>query len=173
MVSTMINNICYNMYRTTFVVKIINNIIKGKIDIKERQILLLGDRRKQLEDIYNLIVEADICSVGYYVGGMKQEKLKESESKQLLLATFAMAKEGLDIKTLNCLILASPKRDIIQAVGRILRQSHKDVQPLIVDIIDNFSVFKGQAAVRNRLYKKRNYKIQNFKYDLDKKTLIE
>ena len=114
-----------------------------------------------------MIVKSNICSVGYYVGGMKREKLKKSESKQLLLATYAMAKEGLDIKTLNCLILASPKKDIIQAVGRIMRQNHKTIKPLIVDFVDNFSIFTNQAKIRQRLYKKRKYNIKNINYNLD------
>ena len=131
--------------------------------------MVLTDRRKHLEDIYELVVKSNICSVGYYVGGMSRDKLKKSESKQLLLATYAMAKEGLDIKTLNCLILASPKKDIVQAVGRILRQKHKTIKPLIVDIVDNFSIFRNQAKIRQRLFKKRKYNIKNINYNLDNK----
>ena len=167
MVSTMINNICYNLHRTTYIVKVISQIIGDTTDINERQILVLGDRKQQLKDIFEIVVKANICSVGYYIGGMKQEKLKKSEEKQLILATYPMAKEGLDIKTLNCLILASPKRDIIQAVGRILRKTHETIKPLIVDFVDTFSVFKSQSQVRNRLYKKRDYKILNINYDID------
>lgn len=166
-VSTMINNICYNLKRSIYIVKVINKIIKNYTNINDRQILVLTDRRKHLEDIFNLVVKSNICSVGYYVGGMKQEKLKESESKQLLLATYAMAKEGLDIKTLNCLILASPKRDIIQAMGRILRKTHETIRPLIIDFVDNFSVFKSQAKERHRVYKRRKYNIREIKACFD------
>ena len=52
---------------------------------------------------------------------MKQPLLVESESKHIVLATYAMAAEALDIKTLNTLVMVSPKTDIIQSVGRILR----------------------------------------------------
>lgn len=166
-VSTMINNICYNLPRTIYIVKIINNIIKGFFNICDRQILILSDRRRHLEDIYNIVVKSNICSVGYYVGGMKNDKLKKSEEKQLLLGTYAMAKEGLDIKTLNCLILASPKKDIIQAVGRILRKTHAKIKPLIIDVIDNFSIFTNQARARNKLFKKRDYNIKTVKYNID------
>tara|TARA_B110000037_G_scaffold220059_1_gene286747 strand:- start:95 stop:1480 length:1386 start_codon:yes stop_codon:yes gene_type:complete len=171
-VSTMINNICYDLSRTIYIVKIISNIIKDYIHIQDRQILILTDRRRHLDDIFNIVVKSNICSVGYYVGGMKKEKLKISESKQLILATYAMAKEGLDIKTLNCLILASPKKDIIQAVGRILRQKHTAIKPLIIDVIDNFSIFRNQAKIRNKLYKNRKYNISEFKYDIDNKNIV-
>ena len=83
---------------------------------------------------------------------MKKDKLHESESKQLILGTYSMAKEGLDIKSLNCLILASPKSDIIQSIGRILRQKHEDIIPKIIDIVDNFSIFKNQAIKRFKVF---------------------
>ena len=34
-----------------------------------------------------------------------------------------MAEEGLDIKTLTTLIMATPKVDVTQSVGRILRKN--------------------------------------------------
>ncbi len=36
-----------------------------------------------------------------------------------------MASEGMDIPKLNTIILGSPKSDIVQSVGRILRQNNK------------------------------------------------
>ena len=53
---------------------------------------------------------------------MKQKDLKESESKDVMLGTFSMASEGMDIPKLNTIVLASPKSDVIQSVGRILRE---------------------------------------------------
>ena len=38
--------------------------------------------------VIELVTTNNICSVGYYVGGMKQRDLKKSESKQLILATY-------------------------------------------------------------------------------------
>ena len=64
--------------------------------------------------------------------------------------------EGLDIKTLTTLILATPKTDIEQAVGRILREKHE--QPLVIDIVDNHEVFKKQWDKRKAYYLKNNYK---------------
>ena len=58
-------------------------------------------------------------TVGYYVGGMKEKDLKISETKTVILATYSMAAEALDIKTLTTLFLLTPKTDVQQAVGRI------------------------------------------------------
>jgi len=88
---------------------------------------------------------------------MKQKDLKISENKQIVIATYSMASEGLDIKTLTTLILATPKTDVEQAVGRIMRIKHE--QPLIIDIIDQHDIFKKQWAKRRIFYQKNNYKI--------------
>ena len=162
--STMINNIAYCKIRTYAIIKFIVDTLNEHY---ERQILLLSDRKQQLEDIYNLVTENDYCSVGYYIGGMKEAQRKESETKQLILGTFSMAKEGLDIKSLNCLILATPKSDIIQSIGRILRQKHDNLNPKIIDIVDTFSVFNNQAKKRLSVYKKRKYNVEDIMIDID------
>jgi len=68
-----------------------------------------------------------------------------------------MAAEGLDIKSLTTLVMATPKTDIEQSVGRILREKHGT--PVVVDIIDEHDPFKNQWAKRKVFYKKQNYKI--------------
>ena len=88
---------------------------------------------------------------------MKQKNLQETELKQIVLATYAMAAEALDIKTLSTLVMVTPKTDITQSVGRILRVKHAN--PVIVDIIDAHDPFKKQWAQRKRFYKKNNYSI--------------
>ena len=73
-----------------------------------------------------------------------------------------MTSEGFDKKGLDTLILASPKSDIVQIVGRILRDKKEDRRhvPLIVDIIDNFSMFPNQASKRLAYYKKMQYVVE-------------
>ena len=53
--------------------------------------------------------------------------------------------------------MATPKTDIEQAVGRILREKHGS--PVVVDIIDEHQLFKNQWTKRKSFYKKQNYKI--------------
>jgi len=96
-------------------------------------------------------------SVGYYVGGMKEADLKASESRKVIIATYAMASEGLDIKTLTTLIMASPKTDVCQSVGRILRVKHG--RPLVIDIVDQQDIFRNQWHKRRAYYVKQNYDI--------------
>jgi superfamily II DNA or RNA helicase len=91
---------------------------------------------------------------------MKEEKLKESESKTIILATYAMASEGLDIKTLTTLVMATPKSDVCQSVGRILRSKHET--PMVIDIVDNHTLFQNQYKKRCTYYKSKNYLIEQY-----------
>jgi superfamily II DNA or RNA helicase len=79
-----------------------------------------------------------------------------------------MANEGLDIPTLNGLVLSTPKSDIIQSIGRICRMKHENIQPLIIDMVDKFSIFENQSKKRFAVYKKKKYQIEDITYNLEK-----
>ena len=161
--STMISKLCSYNRRSELIVKIVDHLIKNGGD--KRQIMILGHNKVLLHYLYDSLKNKNIAngSIGYYMGGMKQDELKESETKQVIIGTYSMASEGLDIKTLNTLIMATPKSDIVQTVGRILRSDFH--QPLVVDLIDSHDVFKRQYYTRNRFYKKQNYKVEKYTSD--------
>ena len=137
-----------------------------------RKTLVLSDRREHLKYLKEQIEENKDynITVGYYLGGMKQEALKETEGKNVMLGTFAMASEGFDCKELDTIILASPKSNIEQAVGRILRQEIKErvFVPLVIDICDEFSLFAKQKLKKINFYKKNKYNINFFDNDDNK-----
>jgi superfamily II DNA or RNA helicase len=153
--SSMIVKLCNYNRRSDFIVRIIGDLIE---EDPEKQIMVLCHNRSLLTYLYDAVEHRKIASVGYYVGGMKQANLQATETKQIVLATYAMAAEALDIKTLSTLIMVTPKTDITQSVGRILRVKHE--KPIIVDIIDNHDIFQNQWAQRKRFYKKSNYRIR-------------
>jgi superfamily II DNA or RNA helicase len=108
------------------------------------------------------------------VGGMKEAALKQSESKNIIIATYSMAAEALDIKSLTTLLMATPKTDVTQSIGRILRTKHS--QPLVIDIVDSHEVFQKQWGKRKAYYKKQNYEMKkttSLDYFKDKWTPIE
>ena len=151
----MINNICDFEDRNLF----IYNKIKEFYNMG-RKILILTDRRNHILNLLNKI-QKELCNVGLYVGGMKPEELKESQNRDIILGTFSMASEGMDVPKLNTVILASPKSDVEQSVGRIFREKaeNRKFHPLIIDIQDNFSLFQKQSDKRLKLYKKNKYDI--------------
>jgi len=163
--STMITKICEFGPRSMFIVQIIDDLL---LENPENQIMVLAHNRALLTFLYTAInhkIGEERGSVGYYVGGMKEKDLKISETKRIVLATYAMAAEALDIKTLSTLVMATPKTDIEQSVGRILRVRHEN--PIVIDIIDSHDTFKNQWRSRKTFYRKCNYRIvyiQSTKY---------
>ena len=153
--SSMMTKLCNFNPRREFVVKIVKDLIEEN---PNQQIMILGHYKNLLTYLYKSIEFNNIASVGYYVGGMKKEALKESEGKQIIIATYSMASEALDIKSLTTLVMATPKTDVTQSIGRILRTKHS--KPLVVDVTDQHDVFKRQCNKRIKYYHKQGYKIQ-------------
>jgi len=71
-----------------------------------------------------------------YIGELKEKELEESSKMDVIFGSYPMAEEGLDIPDLNTVILTTPKSDIQQSIGRILRKENDDEYPLIIDIAD-------------------------------------
>ena len=172
------NKVLLNYRKKPFIAKMITNIAEYKprndfiiekiykmLEKEGTQILVLSERISQLKYIYETIKEKDETLCGYFIGGMKAHEREESMSKKVILGTFHIAREALDIKSLNSLILATPKSDIVQAVGRIMRTNYGD--HLIVDLVDNFSSFARQAIRRKKYYEKKEYNIKTFNFDND------
>lgn len=153
--STMITKLCAFGPRSDFIVRAIGDLV---LENPANQIMVLCHNRSLLRYLYDSILHKKIAAVGFYVGGMKQAELQATESMQIVLATYAMAAEALDIKTLSTLVMITPKTDITQSVGRILRMKHEN--PIIVDIVDTHDIFQNQWRHRKTFYKKCNYRIQ-------------
>ena len=172
--STMISKLCTYNHRSEFIIKVVKDLCDEDKD-NSRQIMILGHNKNLLTYLFKAIEHRNVASVGYYVGGMKTEALKESESKKIIIGTYSMASEALDIKTLTTLVMATPKTDVTQSIGRILRTNH--CQPIVVDILDTHGVFQRQGAKRRKYYVKQNYRIiktNNQEYDTNNwETLYE
>jgi superfamily II DNA or RNA helicase len=152
--STMISKLCEYNRRTEFILKIVTDMLNEN---PNQQIMILAQYKNILKYLHDAIAHRNIATVGYYIGGMKEQALKATEGKKVVIATYAMAAEALDIKTLTTLIMATPKTDIEQSVGRILREKHSS--PVVVDIVDSHDLFQNQWRKRKTFYKKENYKI--------------
>ena len=152
--STMISKLCNYNRRSEFIVEVVVKELQHNAD---QQIMILAHNKSLIQYLFKAIEHRKIATVGYYLGGMKEADLKASESKKIIIATYAMASEGLDIKTLTTLIMATPKTDVCQSVGRILRVKH--TTPIVIDIVDAHDLFKNQWQKRKSYYKKQNYRI--------------
>jgi superfamily II DNA or RNA helicase len=143
-VAKMITNITENMRRSSIIVSWILKCAKVK-----RKIIVLADRLDLVRYIGSLL-PPDMY--GLVIGKMNEADVTISKTKQVLLGTYAYVAEGFDLAALDTCILATPRKDIIQSVGRILRLHPTKRSPLIIDILDNVWLFKNQYKERRKYY---------------------
>jgi superfamily II DNA or RNA helicase len=130
-----------------------------------RRVLVLSERIGHLEAIESALKARGDATLttAYYIGGMKEEKREAgAAAARVLLASYAMASEAMNIKTLNAVILASPRKAVEQSTGRILRTrvSERVVAPMIVDIVDSHGMYLSMWRKRSAYYKQCAYKIE-------------
>jgi superfamily II DNA or RNA helicase len=138
--------------------------VKRLAEDPERRILVLSERIGHLEGIEKGL-EGTGITIAYYIGGMKEKVREEgAATAKVLLASYAMASEAMNIKTLNSVILASPRKHVEQSTGRILRTraSERVVQPVIIDIVDKHQMYRGQWRKRTAYYKQCAYKLETW-----------
>jgi superfamily II DNA or RNA helicase len=131
------------------------NLIK-KASAGTRRLLVLSDRRAHCEMLHQCFPKTS----GLYMGGMKQKDLEASSEKKIIMATFSQAHEGLDIPALDTVILSTPKSDIVQSIGRVMRETKgKKNNPHIYDIRDEWSILVAMYYKRLKVYKQGGFKI--------------
>lgn len=158
-IARMINVLASCADRTKFVIERLVTTLQAE---PTRNVIVLSDRRTHLETMKRALDDLGY-DCGLYVGGMSSKLLDQSKECRIILGTYSMVSEGFDLAKLDTLVLATPKGDVEQSVGRIQRkQSVEDADnvPLIIDVVDDYSMFKTQAEKRRRFYTKRNYIIQ-------------
>ena len=147
-----ITNIANLTARTDFILKLVKECYNAN-----RNILVLTQRKSHCEEMFNKLSD---YSVGKYIGGMKNEELIESNKCKIIIATYQMAEEGYDNPKLDTLIIATPKGNVEQAVGRILRKQNRN-PALVIDINDCISVFNNWNRKRLSFYKSKNFKVES------------
>lgn len=155
-----LNRIVKLVKRNNFIIDIITELLKEE----GRKILILSDRIEHLKELKEKIDKLQLASCDFYIGGKSQKQLEEASKAQILLGSYGMASEGLDIPTLNTLIMTTPRREVEQSIGRIIRKAG-DVNPVIIDLVDMLPSFVRQANHRRKLYKKLKYNVKVFEVE--------
>lgn len=129
--------------------------------------LILSDRLDHLESLMRLLPpimrkEAVMVSGKMTTKKGKAEREKAIEDmrsgkKKYLFATYALAKEGLDIPCLERLFLTTPKKDyavVTQSIGRIARVCEGKSDPIAYDFVDNIAYLVKSYKKRCTTYRK-------------------
>ena len=158
-----INRIVKLKKRNKFIIEILKEILVEN----DRKVLILSDRIEHLKELKEKVDKLNV-SCDFYIGGKSQKNLELASEAQVLLGSYGMASEGLDIPTLNTLIMTTPRREVEQSIGRIIRKKHGTLLPLIVDIVDMLPSLSRQGTHRQKLYKKLKYNVKLFEVENNK-----
>ena len=139
-----------------------------------RKVLALTDRREHAEHIQDYLTQywardaaAAVAAeaVDYvprtaslYLGAMKKAVREQAVEAQVIVATYGMAFEALDIPRLDTLIMMTPRSEIEQPCGRIFRPHPSKHTPLIIDVVDPFSLFQVFAHKHTQWYRSLDYR---------------
>jgi superfamily II DNA or RNA helicase len=146
--------ICYDTTRNQLIVE---DILTQKTI--GRKVLVLSERKEHLE-MLNLYIKG-ICETILITGddstAARKSKIRQIEggNYEIILSTGQFFGEGMDVRGINCLILAFPfsfEGKLIQYIGRM-----RDVgdQRIIIDYRDiNIPFLDRQFKKRKRFYKK-------------------
>ena len=130
---------------------------------ESHSIILLSDRVCHLTDIYNLLPphckDSTVVLHGKVKKADREQALEQMRNKEkhILLATYQLAKEGLDVPCLDRLLLATPVKDyaiVVQSVGRIARVCDNKGTPVVYDYVDDIGFLQGMWKKRCTHYRK-------------------
>lgn len=138
--------------------------IAGDIDClvyQKHSIILLSDRVEHLSTVYDLIYHKEDAVIlhGKVKKADREQALEQmrNKEKRILLATYQLAKEGLDVPCLDRLLLATPVKDyaiVVQSVGRIARVCEGKGEPVVYDYVDDIGFLQGMWKKRCTSYRK-------------------
>ena len=140
-----------------------NNVKRNELIIdlvkhfKDRTILILVKRIDQAKYLIERLEESkeDVTSL---IGS----KQTFCETSRILVGTSSKVGTGFDHPKLDTLLLASDLQEyFIQYLGRCMRR--KDIIPYIIDIVDDYSLFKKHYNTRKNIYMKHGGRIVDFK----------
>lgn len=140
-----------------------NNMIIETLKTIKGSTIVLSDRVDQLKYLCSQVEN------GIQIDGSTPKKEREKaledarEGKyKYLFASYALAKEGLDVKILSNLVMATPVRDfaiVTQAIGRIQRPYDNKTEARVYDFVDPVGMLHRFFADRRRTYKKNNWEM--------------
>lgn len=128
---------------------------------KERKVLFLTDLLVHIDLVrQSLTKQVPQAKIGVYVGGLSKTERALAACRPVILSTFKMASEGTNIPAMDTCILGTPRSDVRQVVGRILRLHDGKKSPVVIDLLDSdHGLFVQYYRSREKWYRSIGAKI--------------
>lgn len=131
---------------------------------KGRSTVFFTDQLEHIERMFAILNGMGVPAkdIGKYVGGIKKDVREAAKTKPIMLATYAMMSEGTNIPWLDACVLGTPRSDVRQSIGRVLREYPDKKMPVVIDIQDLDSpVLKGYNNSRMTYYRQIGAEIKH------------
>lgn len=145
--------------RNDYILKQIDQVLGSGARKKIIVVSALVNHCKALMDSVALRAPGILMAI---MAGPTVESIKAKDpNTKIVFATYSMLEEGYDDPVLDTLILATPRTRVQQTVGRIERTLQGKLVPLVIDIVDPFSIYPNMWFKRAHFYKSRGFQIDS------------
>eukprot|EP01039_Chlorochromonas_danica_P011425 gene11425-12774_t len=127
--------------------------------VQERHTIVLLESNDVLEQLHRIILERRLFTAGLFCSKVPPPARTPGLECQVILGTYGLGGEALDVPTLNTLVLASSRLVVIQPSGRIQRRPHEHTRPTIFDIVDPHPPFRNHGRQRAKYYQQEGYEM--------------
>lgn len=151
--SKLLTDIASDTVRNTQIVNLCNSLQGSTIILSDRV-----DQLKYLSEHIKSCVEID----GSTPKKQREQALEDVKNGKVkvLLASYKLAKEGLDCQILENIILATPIKDeaiVVQCIGRIQRPYEGKEIANVYDLVDDVSTLSRFYKKRKSIYNKKGW----------------
>ncbi len=130
---------------------------------KTQQVLIIVDRvDKHLHVLHDLIYDSEIL-YGDTPSEEREEVVQRFEDEEFNILISTIVKEGVNIKNIGAIVMASGGKDpdaLIQKIGRGLRYKKGKEKLILVDFMFPDGILKRHSNARVKVYKDRGYRVK-------------
>lgn len=125
---------------------------------KGRRIVVFSSTHEHLRALHRASVALGVPGkqTGFYIGAntkADREARDKVKARPVMFTTWSMMAEGTNIPWLDTAVLAAPRSNVNQPIGRIRREYDGKKYPVVMDFVDSDSpVFAGYANRREQWY---------------------
>lgn len=124
-----------------------------------RNLVCFAETLKHLDYAYDCLVNAGMkmSDIGFYVGTKndsieEKEKLIAQAHKRVVLATYKMTEYGTDYPHWDTAVFMTPRANVKQPVGRVVRELEGKKIPLVYDFVDSVKLLENYFKSRCKYY---------------------
>lgn len=157
MLAQMLSRLAQDDQRTDAIAQVVSTLVNEE----GRHVLLLTERVDHVAALAGAIESRAALATpcGQMHGGTSATDRAAAATRQVIVATYPLCRQGFDVPRLDTLVMATPVTAVEQAIGRVLRVHPDKPDPLVVDVVDPFSIFAGEARKRGRFYDDNGYEV--------------